>query len=48
MSIKKKSSIEEKIKERNLLSLNEQISEYTNYDNIQNPLNFKSWWNTLI
>ena len=48
MSIKKKSSIEEKIKERNLLSLNEQISEYTNYDNIQNPLNFKSWWNTLL
>ena len=23
------------------------ISEYTNYDNIQNPYNFKSWWDTL-
>ena len=24
-----------------------EISEYTNYDNIQNPYNFKSWWDTL-
>ena len=23
------------------------IGEYTNYDNIQNPYNFKSWWDTL-
>ena len=24
-----------------------EISDYTNYDNIQNPYNFKSWWDTL-
>ena len=44
----KKTSLIEKKKQLNLLSLNEQISQYTNYDNIQNPLNFKSWWNTLL
>ena len=30
-----------------LNKLQEDISEYTNYDNIQNPYNFKSWWDTL-
>ena len=36
-------SNEEKI----LNKLQRDISEYTNYDNIQNPYNFKSWWDTL-
>ena len=30
-----------------LNKLQRDISEYTNYDNIQNPYNFKSWWDTL-
>ena len=30
-----------------LNKLQNDISEYTNYDNIQNPYNFKSWWDTL-
>ena len=30
-----------------LNKLQTEISEYTNYDNIQNPYNFKSWWDTL-
>ena len=30
-----------------LNKLQQDISEYTNYDNIQNPYNFKSWWDTL-
>ena len=30
-----------------LNKLQMEISEYTNYDNIQNPYNFKSWWDTL-
>ena len=35
-------------KEEELLNkLQIEISEYTNYDNIQNPYNFKSWWDTL-
>jgi hypothetical protein len=24
------------------------LEEYTDYDNIKNPFNFRSWWNTLI
>ena len=36
------------INEEEILNkLQEDISEYTNYDNIQNPYNFKSWWDTL-
>ena len=31
-----------------LNKLQRDISEYTNYDNIQNPYNFKSWWDTLL
>ena len=34
--------------ENNQLTINSYISSYTSYDNIKNPLNFKSWWNTLI
>lgn len=30
-----------------LLTISENISEYTSYDNIKNPYNFKSWWNTI-
>ena len=36
------------INEEEILNkLQNDISEYTNYDNIQNPYNFKSWWDTL-
>ena len=36
------------INEEEILNkLQRDISEYTNYDNIQNPYNFKSWWDTL-
>ena len=31
-----------------LNKLQQDISEYTNYDNIQNPYNFKSWWDIII
>ena len=36
------------INEEEILNkLQNDVSEYTNYDNIQNPYNFKSWWDTL-
>ena len=41
-------TISQKIQNSDLLEkLQLEISEYTNYDNIQNPYNFKSWWDTL-
>ena len=53
MSLKKKTkhpqeSTNSLITQKNLLLLSSKISMYTNYDNIKNPNNFKSWWNTLI
>ena len=40
-------SLEKLKQEHILLTINENISDYTSYDNIKNPYNFKSWWNTI-